>query len=88
VAEGKAPSYLCIGGLYVAQRVSEVIGVKLPAFTYGLYTMSFTRRERELRILRQEESVLIRQTEDLRRRVEWLANMSYPKLVPDRRRGE
>ena len=73
VAEGRAPPYLCQGGPYVAQQLSEVLGIKVPTFAYGLPRATpTTKREKELEALRREEGVLIQRVEELRRKVEGL----------------
>ena len=46
VAEGRASPYLCIGSPLVTYKISEIIGVKMPAFAYGFYGMPLARRAR------------------------------------------
>ncbi|MBE9482501.1 MAG: hypothetical protein IMY88_02340 [Chloroflexi bacterium] len=44
VAEGRASAFNCVqGGLWVAYGTSEIIGVKISAFGYGVYQHAFTR---------------------------------------------
>lgn len=77
VAEDRASPYDCVGGgYYVAYRVSEIAGVKLPAFTYGAYQIPLVARTRvpvSARLLKEEVEGLHREIDDILNRLENLS---------------
>ena len=67
VAEDKASPYHCIGGFYIGYKLSEILGIKVPTFAYGFYSVPFSAVS-----LRKEVTALHQKVDDIIARLEKL----------------
>ena len=78
VAEGRTSPNLCIGGSWVAYKISEITGIKMPASAYGFYgkpsagksgiTVSSISLKEELKDLNRRADDILDRIENLRGR--------------------
>ena len=70
VAEGRASPFGCRQNPRIGYRISEIIGVKVPAFGYGFYQSTKTPVSQT--VLKEEVKVLCQKVDDVLARIEKL----------------
>ena len=81
VAEGKASPFGCRQNPWVGYKISEIMGVKIPAFGYGFYQPSFagvSSSPVSLTALRKEVKGLSHEAEDILVRIKKLRSKTLP----------